>query len=194
MKRTNKCKKNAVLTLLRDEEWSKWTDSEIARRCAVHQTTVMRHRHEISLMQSIGEPGLPRIYVNRHGAISIMNTAAIGAPPAAPVASPAPKPEPPQTESVITAARSPEARPSVSPPTPLPSAKAASRDVEASDGLAEMTVAEINEQRRQEEAERANRLYDLPMSDADGPRFDEPVMDRFTAEIPDDLAVNLKDG
>jgi hypothetical protein len=66
--------------------------------------------------------------------------------------------------------------------------------VEASDGLAEMTVAEINEQRRQEEAERANRLYDLPMPDADGPRFDEPVMDRFTAEIPDDLAVNLKDG
>jgi hypothetical protein len=57
-------------------------------------------------MQSIGEPGLPRIYVNRHGAISIMNTAAIGARPAAPVASPAPKPEPPQTESVITAASS----------------------------------------------------------------------------------------
>jgi hypothetical protein len=26
------------------------------------------------------------------------------------------------------------------------------------------------------------RLYDLPMGD-DGPRFDEPVMDRFTAEI-----------
>src|SRR4051795_12857710 len=124
--------RSTLPTLLRDEEWSKWTDSEIARRCAVHQTTVMRHRHEISLMQSIGEPGLPRIYVNRHGAISIMNTAAIGARPAAPVASPAPKPEPPQAESVITAARSPEARPSVSPPTP-PSAKAASRDVEASD-------------------------------------------------------------
>jgi hypothetical protein len=68
-----------------------------------------------------------------------------------------------------------------------------SRDVEAPDGLAEMTVAEIDEQRRQEEAERANRLYDLPMGD-DGPRFDEPVMDRFTAETPDDLAVNLKDG
>src|SRR4051794_26128542 len=132
--------------------------------------------------------------VERGGAVFPMNTTNIGARPAAPVASPAPKPEPPQAESVITAARSPEARPSVSPPPPPPSAKAASRDVEASDGLAEMTVAEINEQRRQEEAERANRLYDLPMSDADGPRFDEPVMDRFTAEIPDDLAVNLKDG
>jgi hypothetical protein len=29
---------------------------------------------------------------------------------------------------------------------------------------------------------------------ADGPRFDEPVTDRFAPEIPDDLAVNLKDG
>jgi hypothetical protein len=57
-----------------------------------------------------------------------------------------------------------------------------------------MTVAEIDDQRRQEEADRANRLYDLPMSGADGPRYDEPVMDTFTAEIPDDLAVNLKDG
>jgi hypothetical protein len=28
----------------------------------------------------------------------------------------------------------------------------------------------------------------------DGPRFDEPVTDRFAPEIPDDLAVNLKDG
>ena len=56
-----------------------------------------------------------------------------------------------------------------------------------------MTVAEIDEQRRQEEAGRANRLYDLPM-DTDGPRFDEPVMDRFEVEVPDDLANNLKDG
>jgi hypothetical protein len=43
------------------------------------------------------------------------------------------------------------------------------------------------------EADRASSLYDLPM-DSDGPRFDEPVMDTFTAEIPDDLAVNLEPG
>jgi hypothetical protein len=54
--------------------------------------------------------------------------------------------------------------------------------VEAPGEATEMPVAEIDEQRRQEEADRANRLYDLPMGD-DGPRFDEPVMDRFTAEI-----------
>jgi hypothetical protein len=57
-----------------------------------------------------------------------------------------------------------------------------------------MTVAEIDEQRRQEEAGRANRLYDLPLSD-DGPRFDEPDLDhRFEVEVPDDLRANLKDG
>jgi hypothetical protein len=57
-----------------------------------------------------------------------------------------------------------------------------------------MPVTKIDEQRRQEEADRANRLYDLPMAD-DGPRFDEPVMDRFAPEIADDIAViNLKGG
>jgi hypothetical protein len=29
---------------------------------------------------------------------------------------------------------------------------------------------------------------------ADGPRFDEPVTDRFASRIPDDIAVNLKVG
>src|SRR6185295_7685238 len=50
-----------------------------------------------------------------------------------------------------------------------------------------------HEQRRQEEAARAERMYDLPM-DADGPRFDEPDMDTFTAEIPEDLRDNLASG
>jgi hypothetical protein len=45
----------------------------------------------------------------------------------------------------------------------------------------------------QEEADRASRGYALPMA-ADGPRFDEPVTDRFAPEIADNLAVNLKDG
>jgi hypothetical protein len=65
--------------------------------------------------------------------------------------------------------------------------------VEASGEPAEVTVAEVDELRRQEEAERANRLYAMPMG-TDGPRFDEPATDRFSPEIPDDLLVNLKDG
>jgi hypothetical protein len=65
--------------------------------------------------------------------------------------------------------------------------------VEAPGDLENPTAAEIDEQRRQEEADRAERMYDLPMSD-DNPRFDEPVMDRFVPEIPDDLAGNLMEG
>jgi hypothetical protein len=100
-------------------------------------------------------------------------------------------PEPPKAEGVLGAARSAQERLSVSPSQ---SAKpTAPRDVEAPGEASEMTVAEIDEQRRQEEEGRANRLYDLPM-DTDGPRFDEPVMDRFEVEVPDDLANNLKDG
>jgi hypothetical protein len=65
--------------------------------------------------------------------------------------------------------------------------------VEDPDEAAEITVAEIDEQRRQEEADRANRLYDLPM-DTDGPRFGEPSRIASPPEIPDDIAVNLKEG
>jgi hypothetical protein len=98
------------------------------------------------------------------------------------------KPEPPQTESVITAARSPRRG---FPILRRISKQSASRDVEAPDGPAEMPVAEIDGQRRQEEADRANRVYALSM-DTDGPRFDEPVTVRFDAEIADDIAANLK--
>src|SRR4051812_32467730 len=36
---------------------------------------------------------------------------------------------------------------------------------------------------------RANRFYDLPMApDGNNPCYDEPVMDTFSAEIPDHLA------
>jgi hypothetical protein len=101
------------------------------------------------------------------------------------------KPDAPMDGGILGAARSAQERPPVSPSNS--SAKTASRDVEALSDPAERTVAEIDEERRQEEAGRANRLYDLPM-ETDGPRFDEPVMDTFAADIPDDLAVNLKDG
>jgi hypothetical protein len=54
-------------------------------------------------------------------------------------------------------------------------------------------VQREHEERRQAESDRAERMYDLPM-DTDGPRFDEPVMDSYSAEIPDDLANNLQPG
>jgi len=63
------------MTLLEDEEWSQWSDHEIARQCAVHQSTVSRLRS--SLMQSVsedsGEPPPPRTYTNKHGTTATMN-------------------------------------------------------------------------------------------------------------------------
>lgn len=101
------------------------------------------------------------------------------------------KPVPPMAEGILGAAKSVQESPSVSPSQS--SNQTASSDVEPSDDLEEMSAQEIDEQRRQQEAARANSLYDLPM-DSNNPRYDEPVMDRFVPEIPDDLRVNLMEG
>lgn len=44
--RTNADKRRAVEVLLRDEEWQKWSDNEIARRCSVSQPFVRKLRME----------------------------------------------------------------------------------------------------------------------------------------------------
>lgn len=99
------------------------------------------------------------------------------------------KPVPPLAEGVLGAAQKAHERSVASDPTPDP----VRRTVAASPAGEKPTAAEIDEQRRQDDADRANALYDLPM-EPDGPRFDEPVMDRFTVEIPDDLVDNLQPG
>ena len=73
-RRTNADKWRAVKTLLADEEWSGWSDSEIARRCAVHHTTVASIRASLTcdLASEV------RTYRDRHGNVSTMNTAKIG--------------------------------------------------------------------------------------------------------------------
>src|SRR5207244_1874771 len=44
LRRTNADKRRAVETLLRDEEWRRWSDSEIARRCSVNHHLVAEMR------------------------------------------------------------------------------------------------------------------------------------------------------
>jgi hypothetical protein len=44
MRRTNEDKRNAVMTLLRDEEWQNWGDSEIAKKCGVAQSFARKLR------------------------------------------------------------------------------------------------------------------------------------------------------
>lgn len=48
-RRTNADKRRAVETLLRDEDWSRWSDRDIARRAAVHNSYVSRLREELSV-------------------------------------------------------------------------------------------------------------------------------------------------
>lgn len=48
LRRTNADKRRAVETLLRDEEWSQWSDREIARRCHVTQPFVSKLHHDLT--------------------------------------------------------------------------------------------------------------------------------------------------
>jgi len=73
IRRSNDDKRKAVTTLLTDEEWQKWSDSKIARQCAVSGHFVGVVRKELS---SIGSK-IERM-VERKGSVYAMNTAHIG--------------------------------------------------------------------------------------------------------------------
>jgi len=95
LRRTNEDKRKAVLTLLEDQQWSKWSDSEIARRCGVDHKTVSSYRaslgkfpsenpsseasslDESSSENSFSEP-FNRTYKTKHGTVATMNTSNIG--------------------------------------------------------------------------------------------------------------------
>lgn len=76
LRRTNGDKRRAVETLLRDEEWVKWSDGDIARKCAVSVMTVGRIRQELISNNVIDSP--VERFVQRNGTIYTMNAAKIG--------------------------------------------------------------------------------------------------------------------
>ncbi|MFI5011756.1 MAG: MT-A70 family methyltransferase [Hyphomicrobiales bacterium] len=76
LRRTNEDKRRAVKVLLADEEWSRWSDHEIARRCAVSHTFVGLLRPHIT-----SNVASERIYVSKAGSVATMETAAIGRKP-----------------------------------------------------------------------------------------------------------------
>ncbi len=82
--RTNADKRRAVTRLLQDEEWGKWTDAEIARRCAVTHPFVGKLRASLVTVTS------ERTYTTKHGTQATMDTANIGGKDADPPADPAP--------------------------------------------------------------------------------------------------------
>ena len=77
VRRTNADKRKAVMTLLEDDEWVGWADSEIARRCCVDHKTVGRYRDELSPHLGISQV-TERTYTTKHGTTAVMNTANIG--------------------------------------------------------------------------------------------------------------------
>jgi hypothetical protein len=72
LRRTNEDKRRAVLTLLQDEEWTQWSDREIARRCGVSHQMVAPIRSSLVVATS------ERIVTTKHGTVTTMNTVNIG--------------------------------------------------------------------------------------------------------------------
>lgn len=93
LRRSNADKRKAVETLLRDAEWTRWSNREIAGHCHVSPDLVDRLRG--SLSDSGSEPATPgeitRKYVTKHGTEATMNVAKIGKSKAS---KPVEKPEP----------------------------------------------------------------------------------------------------
>jgi hypothetical protein len=69
LRRSNDDKRRAVLMLLEDNEWTQWSDSEIARKCGVSQPFVSKLRG--SLTDNV--MGDTRIYTTKHGTQAVMN-------------------------------------------------------------------------------------------------------------------------
>jgi hypothetical protein len=72
LRRTNADKRRAVMTLLEDEHWSKFSDREIARRCGVGNKFVG------DVQRSLCSEHSEKTYTTKHGTVATMNTANIG--------------------------------------------------------------------------------------------------------------------
>jgi ParB-like chromosome segregation protein Spo0J len=76
LRRSREDKRNSVLKLLNDKEWSQWSDREIARQCTVSQPFVSKLRAELT--DNVISENQVRIYRTKHGNLSAMNTRNIG--------------------------------------------------------------------------------------------------------------------
>ena len=113
LRRSNADKRKAVLTLLNDEEWGKWSDREIARRCGVSQPFVGQLRPAPA--DTANGYQYERTFVHpKTGKPTTMNTAAIGKR-----AEPVETPEPAEIETPAVEA-APVAEPAAVEPEPAP--------------------------------------------------------------------------
>lgn len=76
LRRTNEDKRRSVMTLLADQEWSGWSDREIARQCAVSPDFANRLRPKDTVIEGQYQT---RTFVHpKTGAPTTMNTSRIG--------------------------------------------------------------------------------------------------------------------
>lgn len=73
---SNADRRKSVLEMLNDSEWSKWSDSQIAKTCDVHHSTVAVHRK--SLAESASDKSAERTYKTKKGTTATMQTGGIG--------------------------------------------------------------------------------------------------------------------
>jgi uncharacterized ParB-like nuclease family protein len=73
LRRTAADRRRAIVAMLRDPQWARWSDREIGKRCAVDHKTVAKVRADLT-----GDFPTDRTYTTKHGTIATMNTAAIG--------------------------------------------------------------------------------------------------------------------
>jgi hypothetical protein len=76
IRRTNAEKRKAVEAFLADEQWSKWSDREIAKHCGVSHSSVLRLRKLLGKNQEYSSK--TRTYINKHGTVSKMRVSRIG--------------------------------------------------------------------------------------------------------------------
>lgn len=73
LRRTNEDKRRAVMRLLTDSEWGKWSDREIARQCKVDHVFVGKLRASFT-----GYITSEKTYTTKHGTTATMDTSKIG--------------------------------------------------------------------------------------------------------------------
>lgn len=74
--RSREDKRRAVMTLLCDQEWQEWSNTQIAKACRVDEKTVRNIRK--TLTSEIRSDDSTRTYKTKHGTVAKMNTASIG--------------------------------------------------------------------------------------------------------------------
>jgi len=77
LRRTNADKRKAVLTMLEDEQWSAWSNREIAKQCGVSEYMVRNTREKLTAIESQSE-SQARTYRTKHGDTARMKTGKIG--------------------------------------------------------------------------------------------------------------------